>query len=368
MSEGETSETVAIVGVGMGGKGLVADVGLAGYRLRVCDVNEAQIAGIRAKGGLEIEGRDRDFVPVELATTELAAAVDGAGAIVVCTEGNDHARVAEQLAPLLRDGQAILLIQGDAGGALLVRQQLRLSGCTAEVDVAEMDSYPYSLTVLAPDRVRMTTVKSFLQVAALPGTRTEAVLARVRKAFPQAIAAPNVLATGLMMANAVLHPAGTIGNVGRVEGPESYHFYADGVTPSVANLIEAIDADRMAVARAYQVDIPNIRDWIAETYHVREASLYETIQALSKDAYKYAPYPKSLAHRYLSEDVPCGLVPMAALGDVAGVATPTIDGLVALASAMTRRDFATEGRSLERLGLAGKSAREILAIAAGQPS
>jgi opine dehydrogenase len=362
MSAQHDLPVVAIVGVGMGGKGLVAHFGHLGYRLRVCDRDEAQIAGIRGRGGLQVEGTGAGFARVESATTDLAPAVDGADVIIVCTEGNQHAEVAQSLAPLLRDGQTILLIQGDTGGALLVRNELRQAGGGAAVDVAEMDSYPFSVTVLSQERVLMTTIKDFLQIAALPATRSAAVIERVKPAFPQAIAPPNALYTSLTNANAVLHPAGTLGNVGRAESPGTYHFYGEGCTPSVCNLIEAVDADRMAVARAFGVDIPNIRDWIATTYRVREATMYETLQELTRDAYKYAPAPKSLKHRYLSEDVPCGLVPMAALGQAAGVPTPAIDGVVAVASAMTRRNFRVEGRSLERLGLAGQSMAQIQQI------
>jgi opine dehydrogenase len=67
-------------------------------------------------------------------------------------------------------------------------------------------------------------------------------------------------------------------------------------------------------------------------------------------------------HKYVTEDVPCGLVAMAGLGDAAGVATPVFDGLIALSVAMLGRDFTWEGRSLERLGLAGKDVAQITSI------
>jgi len=66
-----------------------------------------------------------------------------------------------------------------------------------------------------------------------------------------------------------------------------------------------------------------------------------------------------MSHKYVTEDVLCGLVPMSALGGAVGVATPVIDGLIALSSAMLGRDFAREGRSLEHLGLAGCTAEEV---------
>jgi opine dehydrogenase len=50
------------------------------------------------------------------------------------------------------------------------------------------------------------------------------------------------------------------------------------------------------------------------------------------------------------------------------VGTPVIDGLIALTSAMLRRDFRAEGRSLERLGLAGKSVTEIRSLVESGPA
>jgi opine dehydrogenase len=55
---------------------------------------------------------------------------------------------------------------------------------------------------------------------------------------------------------------------------------------------------------------------------------------------------------------------MSSLGRVAGVATPVIDGLVTLTSAMLGRDFRAEGRNLEHLGLDGKTVAEIQSLIA----
>ena len=61
----------------------------------------------------------------------------------------------------------------------------------------------------------------------------------------------------------------------------------------------------------------------------------------------------------MHEDVGYGLVPMAALGRLAGVPTPTIDALVHLAGLALGIDYARDGLTLEKLGLAGKSPAEF---------
>lgn len=63
--------------------------------------------------------------------------------------------------------------------------------------------------------------------------------------FPEAIAAPNILHTGFTNATAMLHVANCVANAARIESGVSYKFYAEGVTPAVANLYEAINAERV---------------------------------------------------------------------------------------------------------------------------
>jgi opine dehydrogenase len=73
--------------------------------------------------------------------------------------------------------------------------------------------------------------------------------------------------------------------------------------------------------------------------------------------------PPRLDHRYIHEDIGYGLVPMAALGRLAGIATPTMDALVQLGSVALGIDYARDGLTLERLGLAGKSPAELARFA-----
>ena len=144
MSQPEKATAVAIIGAGLGGIALVANLGLLGYRLRLRDRDEARIARVRERGGLDVEGLAKGFAPLELVTPQLAPAVDGADVIVVVTGSHFHPDVARSLAGVLRNGQSILLIQGGTGGSLVVRRELRAAGCRAEVDVSEMDNYSWA--------------------------------------------------------------------------------------------------------------------------------------------------------------------------------------------------------------------------------
>jgi opine dehydrogenase len=354
--------TVAIVGAGIGGVYLAAELGMLGCRLRLHDLDDSRLAEIRARGGIEIEGERAAFAAIERVTTDPAAAVDGADVIVIVTGGNHQAGAARGLAPLLRDGQIILLIQGNTGGSLIVRRALDMAGCRAAVDVAEMDNYPYSCWRLGPARIRPIVRKRWLQIGSFPGNRIASVFLRVSPLFPAAVAAPNVLFTGFTNANAMLHVANCVANAGKIDRGEAYKFYAEGVTPAVARLYQAINAERVMVAAALGATVPSLEDWFEQVYGVRGASIDETCRLLTTNSdgpYQATGTPQSWTHKYIAEDVPTGLMPMAALGRAAGVATPAIDGVIHLAATMAGNEFAAESRTLDRLGLAGMDAAQI---------
>ena len=257
------------------------------------------------------------------------------------------------------------LVQGNTGGSLIVRRTLDEADCRAAVDVAEMDNYPYSCWRLSVTRIRPIVRKRWLQIATFPGNRIESVFPRLSPLFPRAVAAPNILHTGFTNANAMLHVANCIANAARIESGDSYKFYAEGVTPAVARLYEAINAERVAVAAALGASVPSLADWFDRVYGVREATLVETCQKLTYNSdgpYQTTGTPKSLDHKFITEDVPTGLIPMSALGAAAGVGTPAIDALIELARCMTGRDFEADGRRLERMGLSGMDGRQIRRI------
>jgi len=358
--------TVAIVGAGIGGVYLAAHLGQLGARLRLCDRDDSRLADIGARGGLDVETRGKTaFSAIERVTTNLAEAVDGADVIAVCTGGTFQEGVARGIAPLLVEGQTILLIQGNTGGALAFRRALDAAGCRAAGDIAEMDNYPYSCWRVTPTHIKPIVAKKGLQIAAFPGARGDAVFARLGPLFPGSVLRPTIAWTGFMNANAMLHVANCVANAGKIDRGEGYKFYAEGVTPAVGRLYRAINAERVAVAAALGAEVPNLEDWFALTYGVRGADLPETCRLLTTNSdgpYQATGTPSAWTHKYIAEDVPVGLMPMRALGAAVGVPTPAIDAVITLAQTLAGNDFTAEARTLDRMGLAGTAAGEIRRI------
>src|SRR5262249_9044965 len=139
-----TQPICAVIGAGLGGTALVAAMALSGYRMRLHDLDDTRLVEIRKRGGIEVEGLYTGFARAEAITPVLAPAVDGADIIIVCTGSTHHAGVVRLLAPLLRDGQTILLVQGGTGGSLVVRNELARANCAPHVDAPAFANYPFS--------------------------------------------------------------------------------------------------------------------------------------------------------------------------------------------------------------------------------
>ncbi|MBM3313682.1 NADP transhydrogenase subunit alpha, partial [candidate division WOR-3 bacterium] len=142
-----------------------------------------------------------------------------------------------------------------------------------------------------------------------------------------------------------------------------FDYYSQGITPSVAKLLEQVDRERIAVARALGIATVSAREWLYLTYDSPGKDLHEAIQ--NTGGYRGIRAPATIAHRYIFEDVPSSLVPLASLGAMLNAPCPTIELVIRLASVMHGRDYWQEGRTVERLGLAGLSVEEIRRLVDG---
>ena len=122
-------------------------------------------------------------------------------------------------------------------------------------------------------------------------------------------------------------------------------------------MLEVIDRERVTIAAALGIRPKTALEWLATAYSATGDDLYEAMQ--DNPGYQGITAPRSLRHRYIFEDVPYSLVPLAALGKRFGVNVWAIDAMIQLACVVHGTDYTHRGRSLEQMGLVGLRVGEI---------
>ena len=356
----ETHYTV--VGAGHGGKAMAAHLALMGFPVTLYNRTPEHVAAIETRGGIELEsyeGGPRGFGHLALVTSDMGEALEWAQVIMVVVPATGHAGVARAAAPHLRDGQIILLNPGRTGGALEFTQVLRECDCQADVTVAEAETLIYASRSEGPAQARIFRIKDAVPLAALPATRTPRVLEVLAPAFPRFIDGESVLHTSLNNMGAIFHPALTLLNAGRIESTGGeFQFYIDGVTPSVALVLEALDRERVTVAAALGIRARTGMEWLKMAYDATGANLHEAIH--NQPGYRGIKAPPTLNHRYVTEDVPMSLVPIAALGQRYGVRVRGMDSIIRMACIVHQTDYWRRGRTMDRLGIEQLSVGEAM--------
>jgi len=98
-------------------------------------------------------------------------------------------------------------------------------------------------------------------------------------------------------------------------------------------------------------------EWLQMAYNASGSDLNEAIH--NQPGYYGIKAPATLEHRYITEDVPMSLVPIAALGQHYGVSVRGMDSIIRLACIIHRTDYWRRGRTLDKLGIGDLSVSEL---------
>ncbi len=346
-----------VVGAGHAGLAMAAHLSSMGYPVSLYNRGEERLVALEeTHGRVLIDGIIQEEVQIDRFGRDPEEAVEGADVVMVAIPATGHRDIAELFAPFLKPGQIVILNPGRTCGALefcnVLREREKEGVLVAETQTIIYTSRSHGR------KSTISTLKKHVEIAALPSSATWAVLERIKVVYPQFVAAPNVLHTSMGNVGMILHPLPIILNTGWIEFPEGnfFHYY-DGISPSIAKVLEILDRERLAVSHAYGIKVSSTLEWLQMTYGVTGENLYEGLQR--NKSYRIVSAPKTLHHRFMLEDVSTGLVPMICLGRIAGVETPIAEMGVQMASLLCGIDFWDTGRNAKRLGIEGLSREAV---------
>lgn len=349
---------ITVIGAGNGGQTMAGHLAMMGNDVSLYDIDVPKMETLMQLGGIQLEGRLQGFGKVCCITTDIAKAVKDAEIIMVTTVANAHSAVAKSLTPFLVDGQVVVLNPGRTCGALVFKQTLKENGCKARIYLGEAQTLVYACRVIENGHVNVIGIKDVVLLSGLPAADTDYILSKLNPVYPCFVKADSVLNTSLENIGAMFHPCVLLFNAASIERNELFWFYRD-MTEQVAEFIEKFDAERLAVGKAYGIDLLSVREWIKFAYKDTEGeTLCERMR--NNPAYHDIKSPSTIFTRQLTEDIPTGVLPIMELGKAAGIETPLLGSMIHICETLLNMDMRNNGRSLKNLGLEGMSKEEIL--------
>jgi opine dehydrogenase len=358
---------VAILGAGHGGIAMAGDLTLSGHEVRLAATPDhaSNLKLLMAFGGIAVEGVTSSGAPTGFAkpammTTDCAAAIKGAEVVMVIVPAFGQDVYMRLLIEHGQKGQIVVFNPGKFG-TLAFAKMLRETGRWGDFLIGETTSFIFAAKTKGLGHVNIKAVKNELPFAALPAARTAEALWTLTDLYPQFSPSMGVLQTSIDAPGLIIHPITTLMNMSRIEQIGPYRNSHYDITPSVARVMEGVDQERMEVARLLCRETFSFMDTMGVLYKVKGESAYDVMYQIS--AHNVQMSPDSLRHRYVTEDIPYGLVTIASIGRSIGVPVARVEAIVNIACMANGEDYWTTGRTAEKLGLAGMSAQQMVQYA-----
>lgn len=358
---------VAIIGAGLIARATAAYLAHHGHRVGLWSPSGRSVAGLRERSGnahaVELRYCGALIGASAVAVLDAPAEIESYEVLVVALPADAYGVVLPRVLPHIRSDQRVIV----SGALSLVPLWIheRAGGGSARPLVVSWGTTLATARRSTQADVELGSIRSRFDAAALPVRRTDEALALCRDLFGERFdRAQSVLATALSNVNPIAHAAEALPNLTRMERGESWYLF-ECLTPAAARLADALDRERIEVARSFGLTVRSLATHYHLSYHVPLGSLAEMAAAIH--ARDRAPTgPRSAEHRYILEDVPYGLVFYERLAAIAGSSVPVMSAAITLACAAYGRDFRAENRILDDLALDAVTAPDLLARCAGR--
>lgn len=338
---------VGLAGAGSIAFGTAAMLHDAGHDPMLWSPSGAGTADLAKGARLSATGAvETSFTPrIATSAAELAREND---VLMIVLPGYGHKPVLDALADHIESRHQVIISSHVSLGAIYLAQLLALRGITVPITA-------WGTTICTGRRqsgteTRVNTIRSKVDMCTVPEDRSDEALALCRELFGDRFQPRDgLLAISLSNLNPQNHMGIALGNMTRMERGENWS-QGQNVTPAIGRLLEALDLERLAIAQALNLDVKTIFDHFHLSFHVPVASISEMNQQMHEQG-NGGTGPATADSRYVTEDVPYGLVVTAALGQMAGTPSPLHEAGIRIFSAMYGRDFEDENDLLKALDL-----------------
>lgn len=356
---------VAILGAGNGGITAAADLKGKGFQVSLYEMPQfaSNLRAIELKKGILLQDSSGEtFYEIDVVTTDIEVAIQGAEIVMLTVPGFAIESFAELLAPVVSETQVILLNGAGAMGCVRFVKKANELGIHKAFKIAETNSLTYGTRAFPEEaRAELSLRVKKLFLAAYPEKNTTELLEICSQVYDCFVPAENIWHTTLENGNPEVHPGPSLLNAGRIDFSEGdFWLYREGITEHTVKIIKAIERERMEIGKAFGFQLENaVQSRARRGYFNNEEEDLQTLFNTS-EVFTQIKGPVSVNSRYFTEDISNGLVLWSDLGKVTGVPTPNIDSVIILGGSILEQDFYEEGLTLKKLGFNGFDVQQLI--------
>lgn len=340
---------ITVLGTGNGGTMIAADLSMKGHQVTLCKTSDKlhndHFESLLQTRKIQVVDLNRTYeVEVEAVTRDLEFAVRGAELIIFYIQSNYHEELISKIAPYLVDGQTLLFEPGALSTCYVLKH------CQADLTIIEAESSPIDCRIISPGVVKVLFKNAINPFGVYPRSHSEKANSVLTKLKYNHKLLSSVVEAALHNPNIIVHTVGAIFSIPRIEYSKGdYWMYREVFTPHIWNIVEALDSEKNDVLHALGFNK------LAYVDACKERNFPNDDRASKEVFFDYAMNhspagPTVPDSRYITEDVPQGLVLLESLGKMVSVETPVCSSLINCASAALLTDFRSIGRTIDSLG------------------
>lgn len=262
--------------------------------------------------------------------------------VMVMVQTTYHEELIKRMIPFLHKDQIVLFNPGYLSTAYMLKHGARNDVIIVEAESSFIDC---RIQRLGNINVSFRNVRNPLGV--FPNNRIEEAKEKLEQlGFPFEYLS-SVIEAALHNPNLIVHTVGAVMSIPRIEKTNgNYYMYHEVFTPSVWNILEQLDKEKMDILeklgfnRLSYVEACKYRNSLDSTMDAK-AVFFE--YANDPNSVKG---PTSVNSRYITEDIPQGLVMLESLGKYLKVDTTIATAIIQVASAALGKDLREHGRTL----------------------
>lgn len=341
---------IAILGAGNGGCAVAADLSYRGHNVTLIKTSNA----MHNDNFDFLENNEGQIIIEEFGEVKKGRIsklsrnlndIRGNDVIIIYIQTNFHEELIKKISEILEDNQILLINPGYLSTAYVLKH------CKKNVIIAEAQSSFIDCRIRQPGVVKVGFRNVLNPIGVYPREKKDFAITKLdAMGFPFTYL-DSVVEAALHNPNLIVHTVGAILSIPRIEKTNGeYCMYHEVFTPSVWRILEQLDKEKMDVLeclgfpRLPYVDACKLRNSPYDKRDGKEIFFwYASMPTRAKG-------PIVVDSRYISEDVPQGLVLLEALGKALNIKTPICTSLIEMATAALGRDMRVEGRTPEKLG------------------